>query len=316
MVIGITLIVAALGGLGLIVALLATANANDPVSNRVQEIRDGSRGAVPQLVFSPAGLVVTPSAPSQAEVEAARRARMEDRKPSLRDRLVQAGLYRAYSPATFAIIRGLLAVIPLAVGLASWMMGASSLTIGLAAGLITAGFGTLAPSFWLDYQKNSRQSQLRRSLPDALDVIVVCLEGGLSLTAAFARVAQELGNVHQLLGTELRIVQREVQMGRSTGEALRNFANRFDLEELRSLAAVISQAERFGTSVVKALSVYAETMRIKRHQRAEKLAHQATIKMIFPTLFFIFPATFVVILGPAAIRIYETFIGPGGFLNK
>jgi tight adherence protein C len=105
-------------------------------------------------------------------------------------------------------------------------------------------------------------------------------------------------------------------MGRSTGEALRNLAMRFDLEELRSLAAVISQAERFGTSVVKALSVYAETMRLRRHQRAEELAHQASIKMLAPTFFCMFPAIFIVIVGPAAIRIYETFIGPSGVFNR
>src|SRR5262245_21459979 len=120
---GIILLAVAFGGVTLIGALLLTSGASDPIRSRVQEIRDNSRGAAPQLVITPAGLVVTPGAPSQATVEAARRARMENHKPSLRDRLVQAGLYRAYSPATFAIVRGMMAVIPLVVGIAAGMLG-------------------------------------------------------------------------------------------------------------------------------------------------------------------------------------------------
>jgi tight adherence protein C len=316
MVTGILLCGAALVSLLAIVALVASGQREDPLVSRVQEIQEAARPVAPQLVFSPAGLVVTPSAPSQQQVEAARRARIENNKPSLRDRLVQAGLYRAYSPAVFAAARGLLAAVPLGLGLAAGMAGMTTIPIGLVVGGMAAGFGTLAPSFWLDFAKSSRQKKLRRSLPDALDIIVVCLEGGLSLSGAFARVAQELSSVHPLLGMELRIVQREVQMGRSMGEALRGCAQRFDLEELRSLAGVINQAERFGASIVKSLAVYAESMRIKRHQRAEELAHQATIKMIFPTLFFIFPAIFVVLLGPAAIRIYETFVKGGGIVGS
>ena len=310
MILGIVLLTVAIGALVLVGVLVATSTAEDPVANRVRAIRDSARNA--QLVYSSAGLVVTPTMPSQAQVEVARRARSESPKPTLRDRLVQAGLYRAYSPATFAVVRVLLAVIPLGVGVAAGVLGVTSMMVGCAAGALAAAIGTLSPTFWLDYMKSNRQKQLRRSLPDALDVIVVCLEGGLSLTGAFTRVAQELGTVHVLLAAELRIVQREVQMGRTTGEALRNLAMRFDLEELRSLAAVISQAERFGTSVVKALTVYAETMRIRRHQRAEELAHQATVKMIFPTLLCIFPAIFVVLLGPAVVRIYHAFQGGGG----
>jgi tight adherence protein C len=193
MITGFVLLGAAAAGMVLVVVLLTTAPSSDPVASRVHEIREASRRMSPQLVFSPAGLVVAPSAPSQAEVEAARRERMKDRKTTLRDRLVQAGLYRAYSPVTFAIIRGMLAVIPLVAGIAAGMMGVTTMTVGLAGGLLAAALGTLAPSFWLDHQKSSRQRQLRRSLPDALDVIVVCLEGGLSLTGAFARVSQELG---------------------------------------------------------------------------------------------------------------------------
>ena len=150
-----------------------------------------------------------------------------------------------------------------------------------------------------------RQTKIRRSLPDALDIMVVCLQGGLSLTGTLARVARELVSAHPLLAVELNIVERQIRMGHTAGQALRDFARRFDLEELRSMASVVSQSERIGSSVVGALTVFADTMRVRRHQRAEELAHKAAVKMLFPTLFCIFPAIFIVILGPAAIQIYQ-----------
>lgn len=310
---GIALIVVAVGALAVMGFLLLAPRGGDPVATRVEGIRAQS-SVSPSTMYTPAGMVVLPSAPNEAQVEAARRARQDQNKQTLRDRLMQAGLYRAYSPATFVIARILLALCPLGVAVFAWISGSVPFLPAVVIGAAVAGVATLAPSFWLDRLKSARQKKLKRSLPDALDVIVVCLEGGLSLTGAFSRVGQELMAAHPLLASELRIVQREVQMGRSMGEALRQFAKRFDLEELRSMAAVISQAEKFGTSVVRALSVYADSMRTRRYQRAEELAHQASIKMIFPTLFCIFPAIFVVILGPAALRIYDQFIvkGVGG----
>jgi tight adherence protein C len=140
-----------------------------------------------------------------------------------------------------------------------------------------------------------------------MDVLVICLEGGLSLPGAVLRVANELGTAHPDLAMELIIVQREVQMGRTTGDALRQFAERCDLEEIRNLAAVINQSERFGASLIKALRIHAETLRGKRLQYAEEMAHKAAIKILFPTLLCIFPGIFLIILGPAAFQLAETF---------
>jgi len=169
--------------------------------------------------------------------------------------------------------------------------------------------GMIGPSFWLDRRKKRRQTAFRRALPDALDVLVICLEGGISLTGAIRRVAGELRTAHPLLASELNIVQREVQLGLSSGQALRGFADRCDLEEIRSLASVIIQTERFGASLVKALRVHAETLRIKRLQRAEELAQMAATKVLIPTVLFILPGLFVVILAPAAIQIMAAFDG-------
>ena len=118
-------------------------------------------------------------------------------------------------------------------------------------------------------------------------------------------MASELRTAHRSLASELNIVQREMRLGRPTGEALRRFADRADLEEVRSLASVIGQAERYGASLAKALRVHGEALRVKRLQYAEEMAQKASIKMLFPTLFFIFPGIFIVILGPAAIQIAE-----------
>jgi tight adherence protein C len=165
--------------------------------------------------------------------------------------------------------------------------------------------GMIGPSFWLDSRKGERQSNFRRALPDALDILIICLEGGLSLQASIRRIATELRTAHPLLAAELAIVEREIQLGRSAGEALHQMGLRTDLEEVRTLASVITQAERFGASLVKSLRVHAETLRLKRRQHAEEMAQKAAIKIMFPTLLFIFPAIFIVILGPAAFQIVE-----------
>jgi tight adherence protein C len=163
----------------------------------------------------------------------------------------------------------------------------------------------IGPGFYLDGRKKKRQTSLRRALPDALDLLVICLEGGLSLAASLRRVSSELRTAHPLLAYELNIVQREIQLGNSPGEALQKLGVRADLEEIRSMASVITQAEKYGASLVKSLRVHAETLRSKRQQHAEEMAGKAAVKVLFPTLLFIFPAIFVVILGPAAFQIVE-----------
>src|SRR5262249_19575625 len=154
---------------------------------------------------------------------------------------------------------------------------------------------------------SKRQTSLRRALPDALDVLVICLEGGVSLAGALKRVARELKGAHPMLAEELLIAEREVQLGRTTGDALRPFGERCDWEESRGLASVINQAERFGASLAKALRVHADSLREKRLFYAEERAQKAVIKILFPTLFCIFPGIYLVVLGPAVIQIIDMF---------
>jgi tight adherence protein C len=227
----------------------------------------------------------------------------EEERTKLQTRLIHAGLYRRQAMVVFLGAKVMLMVAPAVLGVVASLIGLVTFQQGLIFGGSLGIGGLIGPSFWLDKMKQMRQSSFRRALPDALDVLVICLEGGLSLPAALKRVSSELRIVHPALAAELAIVQREIQLGRTSGEALRKMGERSDLEELRSLASVILQSEKFGASLVKSLRVHAETMRVKRQQRAEELAATAATKLLFPTVLFILPAVFVVVLGPAIIHV-------------
>lgn len=231
----------------------------------------------------------------------------EKGRTQLAARVIHAGFYGRQAMAIFLGIKLLLIVAPALLGLAASVVGLVPIRYGLIIGACLGIVGIIGPSFWLDSRKRSRQTTFRRALPDAMDVLVICLEGGLSLPSSLHRVSEELRTAHPALALELNIVQREIQLGRTPGEALRKMGERIDLEEVRVLASVILQADRFGASLVKSLRVHAEMLRVKRQQRAEELAQQAATKLLFPTVLFIFPAIFVVILGPAAIHLMRIF---------
>ncbi|MGB2609855.1 MAG: type II secretion system F family protein [Isosphaeraceae bacterium] len=230
----------------------------------------------------------------------------EGERTKLQTRLIHAGLYRRQAMVVFLGVKVLL-IAPAFLCVAASLIGVVTLWQGLIIGLCLGIGGLIGPSFWLDRMKRKRQSNFRRALPDALDVLVICLEGGLSLAAGLRRVSTELRTAHPALASELAIVQREVQLGLTSGEALKKMGERSDLEEVRSLASVILQSERLGASLVKALRVHAESLRLKRYQRAEEKAAVAATKVLFPTLLFILPAVFVVVLGPAAFHLIEMF---------
>jgi len=231
----------------------------------------------------------------------------EEGRTRLQARLLQAGFYQRQAVLYFLGAKMALMIGPAGLGLLAGLLGLADLTQGLVFGALIGIFGLIGPSFWLDHRKKLRQTSFRRALPDALDLLVICLEGGLSLPGALRRVAGELRTAHPMLATELNIVQREVQLGRSAGEAMRHFAERSDLEEIRSLASVIIQTERYGASLVKALRVHSETLRVKRLQYAEEMAQKAATKVLFPTILFLLPCMFIIILGPGVVQILAIF---------
>jgi tight adherence protein C len=294
------LVVVALVAVGSLVALvLLLLTGSDPrLEARLRELAEGSgaKGPDPLAQLTQAALpkLGAPLLPADQE-----------ERTRLQARLIQAGLYGRRALLLFLGVKMLLILSPVLLGFTAGLLGLVPFSRGLVLGGLAGVVGLLGPSLWLDWRKARRQVSLRRALPDALDVLVICLEGGLSLPGAFRRVVSELRLAHPQLAVELTIVQREVQLGCSTGEALRRFGKRADLEEVRSLASVVLQTERFGAGLVKALRVHAGALRDKRLQRAEELAQKAAVKVLFPTILFIFPAMFLVILGPAAIQILE-----------
>ena len=165
----------------------------------------------------------------------------------------------------------------------------------------------VAPGLWLDSGKRRRQNDLRRGLPDFFDVLVLCIEGGMSLQAAWRRVADELKPAYLLLWKELKMVEQEVEIGRPMGEALQRCADRTDLDEVTSLASVVRQAERLGTELARPLRNLSDTLRMQRVQRAEEAAHKTATQIMFPTLLFIFPGVFGVLLGPMISQVLTIF---------
>ncbi len=166
------------------------------------------------------------------------------------------------------------------------------------------------PNLWLRIKIAKRKEMIRAGLPDALDLMVVCVVAGSGLDAAINRVAQEMGLSNKPVSQEFELLSLELRAGKSRQDALRNLALRTDLEDVSSLATLLIQTEKFGTSIAQALRVHSDSMRTKRFQLAEEVAAKLPVKLIFPLILFILPSLFVVILGPAAITIFRTIL-PG-----
>jgi tight adherence protein C len=168
--------------------------------------------------------------------------------------------------------------------------------------VLAAACGYYAPVIWLRRAIAERKDALQRAIPDALDLMVVCVEAGLGLDQAIARVGDEVKLTHPALSDELNLLTIELRSGVSRQEALRNFAHRTDMEEARNLVALLIQTDRFGTSIAQALRVHADSMRSVRRLKAEEMAAKLPVKLLFPLIFFIFPSMFIVLLGPACIQ--------------
>jgi tight adherence protein C len=224
----------------------------------------------------------------------------------IRQRLIQAGYRRADALAVFIGLRfacafGIFALLgtPILVR-PNFMMALAGMAIGY-----------VVPGFILARKAKGRQHRIQLSLADALDLMVVSVEAGLGLDQAMARVSQELAFAHPDLSAELRLVGLELLAGTARGDALRNLADRTGVDDLRSLTTMLIQTDKFGTSVASSLRVFSETLRTKRRQRAEEAAAKTGVKMVFPLVLCIFPAIWIVTIGPAAIKFIRV-LGPMG----
>ena len=225
----------------------------------------------------------------------------------LQKKLMQAGYRAPSAPVVFRALHLLsMVAFPASVALGCALLG-KPLRSAMLWILCAFVFGFMLPRYLLTRLVSGRQLRLRWGLADALDLMVVSIEAGLGLNAAIVRVGDELKEVHPDISEEFQLTNLEIRVGRERDEALRNLAERTGVDDLRSLVAMLIQADRFGTSIAKAVRVYADSLRTKRRQRAEQAAQKAAVKLLFPLAFFLFPTLFIIILGPAAINLYDTF---------
>ena len=230
----------------------------------------------------------------------------EEARSNLRRKLSNAGFRGQQTPAAFLASKTALGVILALAGFggALAMQLSSRNTIGLT--VFAGAAGLMLPDLWLALAIKSRKEKISYGMPDSLDLMVVTIEAGLGLDAALQRVSEEMKPVHPELAEELILTTMETQMGLARSESLKNLAIRTDVPEMKSLTAILIQAERFGTSIAKAVRTHADSMRIKRSQQAEERAAKTAVKLIVPLILFIFPALFVVLAGPAMMKLFET----------
>jgi len=180
---------------------------------------------------------------------------------------------------------------------------------GLIFTLFVAALSYMAPGLWLGQRLSARKKQIENGLPDALDLLLISMEAGSALDQAIVKVSNELQYAYPALASEFRHVVTEVRAGRPRAEALRQFADRTKVDDVRTLVMTMIQTDRFGTSIGQALRTHADAARIKRRQRAEERAQKLGVKLVFPLVFCLFPAMYVVVLGPAVLRIIRV-LGP------
>jgi tight adherence protein C len=228
---------------------------------------------------------------------------------NLRIRFINAGFRNDSAPQLFFLVKTLLTfLLPCLFGLYVAIAGIEIETNGyLTIVFSLAALGYFSPNVYLARRIANRKRDIFESFPDAIDLIIVCVESGLGLDAALVKVGQEIHKRSPILGAELHLINLELRAGSSRERALKNLATRTGVDDIDALVAMLVQSDRFGTSVAESLRVYADTLRTKRRLRAEEAAAKIAVKLLIPLIFCIFPALLVVLLGPAIITISKVF---------
>jgi tight adherence protein C len=219
----------------------------------------------------------------------------------LRERLMHAGFRRDTAPVVFKGSQLILACVGLALGGIVGLFTVGIQTQLLIQVLVGGGIMYFLPEFILNFLVKRRQQAIFLALPDTLDLMVVCVEAGLGLDQAMRKVSSELRTAYKFIADEFGVANAQLQLGRSRSEVLQALGYRSGVDDLRQLASILIQADKFGSSVGQALRVQSDSMRVRRRQMAEEKAAKTAVKLIFPLVLFIFPAIFVVLVGPAAI---------------
>jgi tight adherence protein C len=268
-----------------------------------QRLRRATAAASVSTTVLPELVQLQPESPSGAVAQLEKLVPRTPKEMSrLRARFARAGIKSTAAPALYSISEVVLPLV-LAVPPLLFLQGSLRwLCIGFAAII-----GYFIPGLVLEHLIRKRQRILTDGLPDALDLLVVCMEAGSGLDQALLKTSEEIGIAYPELGEELRLVITEIRAGKTRLEAFKSLAQRTKVDDIRSLVAMLAQTDRFGTSVGQALRTHSETSRTKRRQRAEENAQKIGVKLVFPLVLFFFPALYVVVLGPAVIQFIRTF---------
>ena len=272
---------------------------------RLEELRDPRLRNRDQDSGSGVGAMLEKAAPTLSK---ALEPKSELEHNQLGIRLANAGFSSPNATQLYLALKVASALMGLVVG-TGWGMASYGLNqSGLTSIILGAGIGFYIPELILMILASGRKGQIFLQMPDALDLLVVCVEAGLGLDQAMRRVTEELDDVAPELCTEFAKSNMQLQMGRPRREVLHDLGVRTGVDDMRSLAAILIQADRFGSSIAQALRVQSDSMRTKRSQMAEEKAQKTAVQMLFPLVLFIFPGIFVVLVGPAAIMMYHNLV--------
>ena len=295
------------GGAWAIINFLA--NKNSRADERLEELRNplvrGKDKAEDPKGQSGVGTMIERAAPTLSK---ALQPKSELEQSKLKVSLANAGFNSPYATEWYlaikfaSLIGGL--VLGAGIGLSRWGLTRN----GIFAVVVGGGLGFYLPEIILYFLRKGRQEKIFLSLPDALDLLVVCVESGLGLDAGMRRVSEELVETAPELCNEFALCNFQLQVGRQRREVLHDLGVRSGVDDLKALAAILIQADRFGSSIAQALRVQSDTMRVKRSQLAEERAQKTAVKLIFPLVLFIFPGIFVVLVGPAAISMINNLL--------
>jgi tight adherence protein C len=284
---------------GAVVAVGLVLGSRNAMSKRVEDVVAGSAPQALDLDLSRSNVQSTSTFTSMLERVGTALPQGQKENATLRQQMIRAGYRESNAVSIMYGIKIVFPVFLLAIVAFAWHP-ASPLPY-----ISALGLGYLLPDYGLQRLIHIRQKKIRKGLPDALDLLVICVEAGLSLDQALARSAKELGVSHAEVGDELNLVVLEQAAGAGRGEAWKHLAERTGVDSVRHLVTTIIQAEQFGTSIAKTLRVHSETMRLKRKQQLEEEAAKTSVKLVFPLVLFIFPSILLVTLGPALIQIYK-----------
>jgi tight adherence protein C len=236
----------------------------------------------------------------------------EKEKSSLKIKMANAGFRSENAAAIYQGIRAICLVVFLLPALFFFLLKDGFTMKSIQWTVLLGGIGFYLPQIVLWHLRTTRQKEIFLTLPDALDLLVVCVESGLGLDAALRKVTEEMKGHAKVICEEFSLANLQLQMGRPRREVLHDLGVRTGVDDVRSLAAILIQADRFGSSIAQALRVQSDSMRTRRRQLAEEKAAKTAVQLIFPLVLFIFPAIFVVLVGPAAIQIQRNLLSKGG----